>query len=101
MTKIKCGGRWLRDFGQGRTDNPAEAYDFTPDEAHALSEVYADYIPDGPLTSVLAGKDPPRLSPGFDRIWVRYKNTWLSADRQEAFIGTRRAVAPLGEQEIA
>lgn len=107
MTKLRCGGKYLRDFGQGRTDDLEKAHDFTRDEAFALQQLYPDYVfvaaevnASGP--SVLYGKEPPGFSPGEGRVWVKHRSCWLSIDRQEAFIGTRKALeASQKQMEIA
>lgn len=103
MVKIKCGGQYLRDFGQGLTDEAERAHDFTPDEAHALCELYPSYtIVDSVVMSPLYAKTAPSFPAGEGRVWVRFKNTWLAVDRQALFLGTRLALEARGQQlEIA
>lgn len=100
MTILKCGGKYLRDYGKGRTENPEQAHSFTPDEAHALIELHSDYTPVGGAVTPthLYGKTPPALSPGEGMVWVKYKNTWLAAERQALFVGTRKALDAVVEQ---
>lgn len=93
MAVIKCGGKYLRRFGSGTTEDPAKAHSFSDDEAHALCELHPEYARIGSdAVSVLYGKSQPSFSPGEGRVWVRYKNTWLSAEKQHLFIATQKAL---------
>ena len=100
MTYIKCGGKYLRDYGKGRTETIEQAHNFTPDEAHALIELHHEYTPvGGGLTPQhLYGKNPPTISPGEGMVWVKYKTTWLAAEKQALFVGTRKALDAVVEQ---
>lgn len=94
---------WLKDFGNGVTDHVDNAHVFSDDEAHALCELNAEYSIDGPITrSRLYDKSQPAIPAGRGRVWVRYKNTWLAASKQELFLATRRALEDDNKQlEIA
>lgn len=99
MIKLKCGGKWLRDFGMGTTENEAEAAAFTHDEAHVLQQLWPDYYAATPAQSELYDRRQPSFPAGEGRIWVRYKSTWLAVERQAAFLGTRLALQARVKQD--
>ena len=102
MNKIKCGGRWLKDFGHGRTDDLELAHDFGEDEAYALSQLHTDYVivaRTGP--SMLYSKTAPTFSAGEGRVWVRYRDCWYAAEKQALFLGTRAALNARPQMEVA
>jgi len=94
MPKLKHKGRWLREFGQGLTDDPQKAHDFTDDEAYALKKLYG-YTSDDTLEPREL-HDGPSFAPGDDMVWVRYNNCWYAAERQALFVGTQKALTAHG-----
>jgi hypothetical protein len=90
---LTTDGKFLRDFGQGTTTDPAAAHEYTTDEAWALAALYdyeiVDPVPIG-IEHLLDG--PPPMHPGLDMVWVKHGGRWMAADRQALFLGTRAAL---------
>lgn len=95
MTKVKELSNWLKDYGNGVTDDESKAHEFTVDEAKLLCKLYPWYEMDeeAHCSPILVDVVAPGIIAGPDMVWVQYNGCWFAAERQALFLGTRKALA--------